>query len=303
MGVLRRALAFIEQHFQQVGTEVVRMDILEAISKRVSVRNYQPEPAGLADLEEISRSGERAKALTDVNMQFLLLSNEQIGKEIAGIIGNYGKIISAPHYFILITQERDGFMVDSGFRFEQLILEATRRNLGTCWVGGMFKETSIRSTLGIDDTWRVIAITPIGHPAADGIASRVLRGIVRASKRKPLDEIFFWQHHGTPLPQNILSNEKLMRIFEATRWAPSWANKQPWRFTISNEEILIYKRTRQIRDGKDYHLLDCGIAMAHLHLAAVDLGAGGHWELSHFEVPGAQDAEPVAKYLLTETIG
>lgn len=283
--------------------EVVSVNILEAISKRVSIRNYQSEPASSADLEEIRRSGERAEALTDVNMQFLLLSSEQIGKGITGIIGNYGRIVSAPHYFVLLSQERDGFMIDSGFRFEHLILEATRRNLGTCWVGGMFNETSIRSTLGVDETWRVVAVTPIGHPAADGMASRLLRGIVRASKRKPLDEIFFWQHHGTPLPQEILSNEKLMRILEAARWAPSWANKQPWRFIISNKEILIYKQARQIKDGKDYHLLDCGIAMAHLHLASVELGVGGHWELSSFKIPGAQDAEPVARYLLTEPLG
>lgn len=279
------------------------MDILEAISKRTSVRNYQSEPASLTILEEIGRSGESAKALTDAGMQFCLLSDEQLGKGITGIIGNYGRFISAPHYFVLIAQERDGFMVDSGYRFEHLILESTRKNLGTCWIGGMFKETSIRSTLGIDETWRVVAITPIGHAAADGIASRVLKGIVRSSKRKPLDEILFWQYHGTPLPQNILSNERLMRMFEAARWAPSWVNKQPWRFIISNKEIMIYKQMRQMKDGKDYHCLDCGIAMAHLHLAAVHLGVGGHWELSQFEVPGVQHAESIGKYLLSEVIG
>jgi hypothetical protein len=58
-------------------------------------------------------------------------------------------------------------------------------------------------------------------------------------------------------------------------------------------------RNRQNREGKDYHLLDCGIAMAHLYLAAREIGSGGHWELGKFVVPGMQDAEPIGRYPLS----
>jgi nitroreductase len=279
------------------------MDVLEAISRRVSVRSYQPEPADMSLLEEIGRSGEQAEALTNADMQFHLLSNEQIGKEIKGIIGDYGKIIRAPHYFVLVAQECEGYVVDAGFRFEQLILEATRNNLGTCWVGGMFKESSIRSTLGLDGTSRVIALTPIGRAAAPGMGGRAIKGLVRSSKRKPVSDIFCWQRRGGALPESILSNERLVQVLEATRWAPSWANKQPWRFILGSKEVLVYKQMRQNKEGKDYHLLDCGIAMAHLHLAARALGIGGQWELGRFDVPGAPHAEPVGRYPLREAIG
>jgi nitroreductase len=279
------------------------MDVLEAISRRVSVRSFESEPADMSLLEEIRRSGEQAEALTDSDMQFHLLSNEEFGREIKGIIGDYGKINRGPHYILLVARECDGYMVDAGFRFEQLILEATRNNLGTCWVGGLFKESSIRSALGLDETSRVIALTPIGHAAAPGIGGRALRGVVRSSKRKPLSDIFYWQRRGGSLPESVLSSEKLMRVLEATRWAPSWANKQPWRFILNDRDILIYKEKRQNKEGKDYHLLDCGIAMAHLHLAAKALGMGGQWELGHFDVPGAPDAESVGRYLPHEAIG
>jgi nitroreductase len=89
-----------------------------------------------------------------------------------------------------------------------------------------------------------------------------------------------------------------MRVLEATRWAPSWKNKQPWRFILTAREVLVYTQMRQVKEEKDYHLLDCGIAMVHLHLAAIATGVTGRWELAGFEVPGAPDAEPIGRYLL-----
>lgn len=38
-------------------------DILEAISRRVSVRDYQPKPAAAPELEEVRHTGEEAEAL------------------------------------------------------------------------------------------------------------------------------------------------------------------------------------------------------------------------------------------------
>jgi nitroreductase len=75
-------------------------------------------------------------------------------------------------------------------------------------------------------------------------------------------------------------------------------NKQPWFFIFTGRDVLVYKKKRQNREGKDYHLLDCGIAMAHLHLAAREAGFDGHWELGKFEVPEIPDAEPIGRYPL-----
>ena len=76
-------------------------------------------------------------------------------------------------------------------------------------------------------------------------------------------------------------------------------NKQPWRFILTGREVLVYKKKHQDREGKDYHLLDCGIAMSHLHLAAKTQGFVGRWELGKFEVPGMPDAEPIRRYPFT----
>ena len=274
------------------------MNIQEVISRRISVRAYQTEPASLVDLETVRLAGEQAEALTQAEMRFHLCTDAQMGREIKGIIGDYGKTIHAPHYIVLASRECEGYLTDAGFRFEQMVFKATEKGLGTCWVGLMFKEASLRSTLGLDSSWRIIVLTPIGSALENSLTNRLLRTLAGSKGRKPIEQMFFWQRHNEMLPMSITSDQRLMQVFEATRWAPSWMNKQPWRFVLRDGEILIYKVGQQEREGKDYTLLDCGIAMCHLHFTARAQGIKGRWELGSFEVPGASGVEPVGKYIL-----
>lgn len=274
------------------------MDIMESIFQRISIRSYESQPAATEELEVVRRAGEEAEALTQTEMQFHLRTHEDMGKEVKGLIGNYGKTIHAPHYIVLAARESDGYLTDAGFRFEQMVLEATRMGLGTCWVGLMFKEASLRTFLGLDDSWRVIALTPIGQPAAPSLKSRTLRALAGSAARKPLEKNFFWQRHGAALPTEVLAHEQMSQILEASRWAPSWINRQPWFFLLTGHEVMVYKNKHKNREGKDYHLLDCGIAMAHLHIAAKAQGRGRRWELGNFEIPGAPDVEAFGRYNL-----
>jgi nitroreductase len=278
------------------------MNIQDVIFRRISVRTYQPEPASLDDLEAVRRAGERAERLTDADMQFHLRTDAQMGNEIKGIIGDYGKTIHAPHYIVLASREREGYLTDAGFRFEQMVLDATALGFGTCWVGLMFKEASLRSSLGLDGSWRMIVLSPIGRPLENSLTNRMLRTLAGSKRRKPIDQLFFWQRHGERLPASVTSDQRLMQVLEATRWAPSWMNRQPWRFVLLDREILVYKIKDLDREGKDYHRLDCGIAMCHLHVMARALGIRGRWELGSFEVPGVSGAEPIGRYVMENEI-
>jgi nitroreductase len=59
-----------------------------------------------------------------------------------------------------------------------LILAATEKGLGTCWIGA-FKEKLVKDLLDIPENIRVVALTPLGYPAMEG----------RDRERKPLSEI------------------------------------------------------------------------------------------------------------------
>ncbi|MHA1697584.1 MAG: nitroreductase family protein, partial [Promethearchaeota archaeon] len=101
---------------------------------------------------------------------------------------------------------------------------------------------------------------------------------------------------------------KLELILESARLAPSSTNSQPWRIiVVRNRELknkLAYFTPRRIRAhewlkvapvvliicaspskvqrfaqvmGKDYHLVDIGIAGEHIVLVAAELGVGSCW--------------------------
>lgn len=103
-----------------------------------------------------------------------------------------------------------------------------------------------------------------------------------------------------------VSEEKLKRILEAGRLSPSWANKQCWRFIVVRDEqkkaqlaasmpdsnparkavseaapvVIVLCADPEAsgkQDGKDYYLLDSGLAMQQLMLAATVEGLGTCW--------------------------
>ena len=97
-----------------------------------------------------------------------------------------------------------------------------------------------------------------------------------------------------PIPQ-----AKLDHILEAARLAPSWANGQCWTFVVVTDAKLRHEvgeagnawiadapviiaacadpKHSGVKQDQDYYLLDIGIAMEHLVLAAAEQGLGTCW--------------------------
>ncbi|MCW4030243.1 MAG: nitroreductase family protein [Candidatus Bathyarchaeota archaeon] len=95
-----------------------------------------------------------------------------------------------------------------------------------------------------------------------------------------------------------VEEEKLTQILEAARWAPSWANRQCARYIVVKDKARIEKicgkfswikqapvvivacadpKESGFRNGMDYYLVDVGIALQQLVLAASNLGLGTCW--------------------------
>jgi hypothetical protein len=63
----------------------------------------------------------------------------------------------------------------------------------------------------------------------------------------------------------------------AARLAPSAYNRQPWRFQLEPDSITVSAADLRYDFGFSVRL-DCGIAMMHIEVAALDSGAHGMWE-------------------------
>jgi nitroreductase len=149
---------------------------------------------------------------------------------------------------------------------------------------------------------------------------------MRAKTSQPIHEIIATRRSPRSLdPQVPLTNEDLIAILEAGRWAPSAFNGQPWRFFVGrndddlfskilstlvpfnqswakNSSVLITVAAKTTRDDGSIHedyQFDCGLAVAQMvfeihHRGFVAHQMTGFDRAQSSEVLGmAQDLKPV----------
>jgi nitroreductase len=121
------------------------------------------------------------------------------------------------------------------------------------------------------------------------------RRSIRLYERKPVNE------------------EKLNRVIEAGRLAPSADNRQPWRFIVVTDEKIkeklgaaydeewfvsapviivgcaVPKEAWVRMDGQEYWMVDVAIAMQNMILTATELGLGTCW-IADFDEEAARKA-------------
>jgi hypothetical protein len=184
-----------------------------------------------------------------------------------GIIGSYFKVSDAPYYIAFIgDMTAPNVQEITGYLGEGVVLEATALGLNTCWVGGFFRREAVMKQINLENNERVLAITPIGYSkdASDRVSVSS-----KKHRRKDLNKLI--------VNGNLKENDWNKTALEAARLAPSAVNRQPWRFTIRNNSIVV--STDNIR--REFNVsrrLDCGIAMLHLELGARSTRANGTWK-------------------------
>lgn len=201
------------------------------------------------------------------------LVTESTDRVFRGAVGPYGKVKGAPAFIAFVGDMRDHHIQEKvGYLGEGIILEATAMDLATCWVGGFFRPKLAASVVGIGEGERVLAVTPVGHaPDKFSREERAMTGFGLTHRRKPL----------SGLVTGIQESEWptwAKRALEAARVAPSAVNRQPWRFHVQADSLTV-SVDNPLLDLVISKRLDCGIAMLHIEVAALDCGVRGKWEL------------------------
>ena len=115
------------------------------------------------------------------------------------------------------------------------------------------------------------------------------------------NKVITTRHSVRTYDQKKVEEEKIEYVLESARLAPSWANKQCWRFIVISDENTIkeiakasivnrwLKNVPSIivacgdptesgsKNDIDYYSVDVAIAMEHIVLAATDIGLGTCW--------------------------
>ena len=241
--------------------------MLETIHKRRSVRTFKNTPIKAKDLKaivEILKTTESQTGPFNHHVKFFILEETFTADEQKVKIGTYG-FVKNPQGFIGGKTVNDfEALVDFGYLFEDIILQLTKIDIGTVWLGGTFKRKQFSSL--IDNNEFIPAISPIGYTKdKQTLREKLIRKKINANQRKPFEELFF--DHLTETP--IQNNHPLGHLLELVQLGPSASNKQPWRITIDDQAVHFFlERTRNYATilPYDIQVLDMGIAIKHFEI-------------------------------------
>jgi len=201
-----------------------------------------------------------------------MLITESPERVFKGAVGPYGKIKNTPAFVAFIGNMDSPYVQEEiGYTGEGIILEATALHLATCWVGGFFRPEVAGALAEISESERVLGVTPIGYARKRRSLEEILMtGFGRSHKRKSLSRLV------TGLEEADWP-EWTKAALKAARLAPSAVNRQPWCFYVEPDSITVSVN----KPGMEFNIakrLDCGIAMLHIEVAALNYGVQGKWE-------------------------
>ena len=224
------------------------MTLLEASAIRISRRAYIPELISdekKAVLQEVidnlcERSG----------LKIRLMEN---GENCFSLIKSYGMFSGVKSYFSLSGKADDPLLHEkAGYFGEELVLEATRLGLGTCWVAGSYDKNSTAIELAEDEILScVISVGEIKKN--ENFKEKVLSGIIKTKRKTPAQ-----------MSKNFdIAPDWFKKGMECVANAPSARNTQLIVFEYTPDGV-ISENTGSWTSNK----IDHGIAQYHFELGS-----------------------------------
>jgi len=185
------------------------MDLMEAIRGRRSIRKYKPDPVPEETFRNLIEAVRWAPSWHNTQCwEVIVVKDQKVKSELATTLIHVPKsnpaassITEAPIVLVLCgikgvsgyykgeqqTVKGDWLMFDTGLAMQNFCLAAHALGLGTVVVG-RFDHKKVAEILGVPQNVEVVAMTPLGYPATEGIAP----------KRKESSEfVFYEKYHGT----------------------------------------------------------------------------------------------------------
>jgi nitroreductase len=180
------------------------MELMQAIKGRRSIRKYKPDPVPEEVLQKVMEAVRWSPSWANTQCWEVIVVRDPKVK--SGILETVSKInrahpaiVEAPVILILCgkkgvsgyyrgqvgTARGDWLMFDTGLAMQNLCLAAHDLGLGTVIVG-LFDHAKVEEILGVPQNVEVVAMTPLGYPAAQG----------STPSRKEVSEFVFNEKHG-----------------------------------------------------------------------------------------------------------
>lgn len=158
--------------------------------------------------------------------------------------------------------------------------------MGTTWIGGTLNRKLFENAADTKYDEYMMIVTPLGYPSdKQSMVDLKLRNSVRGDERFSPSDLFFEEDFSHPMDS---SNDYL----EAVRWAPSAANRQPWRVVKDGNYYHFYlEHAKGYKSGVDWDVQKSDMEIALCHFLAV---CDGEFSIDNPEIESDEYTEYVA---------
>jgi len=179
------------------------MDLMEAIKERRSIRKYKPDPVSEEALQKVFEAIRWSPSWANTQCwEVIVVGDPNMKSELANTLTatnpSRSSMTEAPLVIVLCgkkgvsgfkkgkatTVKGDWLMFDTGIAMQSLCLAAYGLGLGTVVVG-LFDHKKAEEILGLPQNVEVVAMTPLGYPAAQAGAPR----------RKEVSEFVYYEKY------------------------------------------------------------------------------------------------------------
>lgn len=192
------------------------MDIKEAIKARHSVRQYKDEPISEELTAELTDLIESCNEESGLHMQLITDDPECFDMFLA----HYGKFKNVKNYIAVVgPKSMPDLEEKGGYYGQKVVLEAQRRGLNTCWVGGTYGRGKCRADKETSE--KIVCVIAIGYGETDGVKH----------KSKPLGKLCNVPEADMPV--------WFKNGVKAAMMAPTALNQQKFLISLDGEEPVI----------------------------------------------------------------
>ncbi len=159
------------------------------------MRKYRDLPVEDEKLRQVLEAGRIAPSAVNIQPWYLIVAREEAVRRQVATSYRRDWILQAPVIIVVCGDHsrawrrfdgKDHCDIDTAIAIDHMTLAAVELGLGTCWVCA-FNPQIIRDIFKLPGHIEPVALLPLGYPA--DVEDDVNR---HDSKRKPLEEIVFW---------------------------------------------------------------------------------------------------------------
>lgn len=157
---------------------------IEIIRNRRSVRTYTQQSIARETIEEIVDCARMAPtAMNEQPWDFVVITDRAALASIPPMLGHAEFIANAAFAVLVLTKETMYGLEDCCAATENLLLAASARGIGTCWVAGSKQDYTpkVAAAFGAPTDRQLVAIVSFGYPAE-----------TPQTEKKPLNEVLHW---------------------------------------------------------------------------------------------------------------